>query len=166
MGLELGRLLAAAQPESGAWIYAIPVPNLGTRLSPEELRIAIAFRTGAKICEKHQCKCNRMADEFGFHLLSCRFNEGRLPHHAAINDIIRRALLKTNTPTVLEPVGLNRDNGRTPDSLTLLPFSRGKTLAWDATCVNTFANSSINFSATEVGFAATKAEDTKKAKYT
>ena len=43
------RLLAAAQPESGAWISAIPVPSLGTHLNTDELRIAIALRTGSKI---------------------------------------------------------------------------------------------------------------------
>ena len=52
-----------------------------------------------------------------------------------------------------------------PDGITLLPFSRGKTLAWDATCVNTFTRSLVNHSATEVGYAATKAEDAKRAKY-
>ena len=31
------RLLAAEQPESGAWATAIPVPSLGTQLNPEEL---------------------------------------------------------------------------------------------------------------------------------
>ena len=98
---DTARLLASAQSESGAWTGAIPVPSLGTQLSPEELRVAIALRTGSKICEKHRCKCTRMADEYGFHALSCRFNEGRLPRHAAINDIICRALKKTNTPTML-----------------------------------------------------------------
>ena len=51
------RLLASAQPESGSWISAIPVPSLGTQMSPDELRIAIALRTGAKICESHSCRC-------------------------------------------------------------------------------------------------------------
>ena len=162
---DTARLLASAQPESGAWAGAIPVPSLGTQLSPEELRVAIALRTGSKICEKHRCKCKRMSDEYGFHALSCRFNEGRLPRHAAINDIICRALKKTNTPAILEPPGLNRNDGRRPDGLTLYPFSRGKTLAWDATCVNTFANSSINYTATEAGHAAAKAEVAKRAKY-
>ena len=40
------RLLASSQPESGAFLSAIPVPSLGTHLSPDELRIAMALRTG------------------------------------------------------------------------------------------------------------------------
>ena len=82
------RLLASAQPDSGSWIEVIPVPNLGTHLTPEELRIAIALRTGSRICEEHRCKCGKIVDKHGYHLLSCYFNEGRLPRHAAINDII------------------------------------------------------------------------------
>ena len=50
------RLLASAQPESGSWISAILVPSLSTNLSPDEIRIAIALRTGSKICENHTCK--------------------------------------------------------------------------------------------------------------
>ena len=132
------RLLASAQSESGSWISAIPIPSLGTQLSPDELRIAIALKTGLKICENHVCKCGRNVDEYGFHLLSCHFNEGRHPRHSAINDIICRALKSSGTPSVLEPVGLNRGDGKRPDGITIFPFSHGKALCWDATCVNTF----------------------------
>ena len=38
-------------------------------------------------------------------------------------------------------------------------------LCWDATCVNTFAESSVNDSAVEAGRAAAKAELSKRAKY-
>ena len=159
------RLMASAQSESGAWASAILVPNLGTQLSPDELSIAIALRTGSKICENHPCKCGRNVDEYGFHLLSCHFNEGRHPRHAAINDIICRALKASRMPSVLEPVGLNRGDGKRPDGITIFPFSQGKSLCWDATCVNTFGESSINDTAIEVGHAAAKAESAKRAKY-
>ena len=66
---------------------------------------------------------------------------------------------------MLEPNGLNRDDGRRPDGITVYPFSRGKSLCWDATCVNTFAESSINGAAMNVGSAAAKAENAKRSKY-
>ena len=159
------RLMAANQPESGSWASAIPVPSLGTQLRPDELRIAIALRTGAKICVKHLCKCGRNVDEYGFHLLSCRFNEGRHPRHAAINDIIFRALKSAGISALLEPNGLNRGDGKRPDGITLFAFSDGKSLCWDATCVNTFAESSVNEAAITVGSAAAKAENAKRTKY-
>ena len=143
----------------------IPVPILGTQLTPEELRIAIALRTGSKICERHRCKCGGNADEFGYHLLSCRFNEGRLPRHTAINNIICRVLKASDTPATLEPLGLNRENGLRPDGVTINPFSRDKPLSWDATCVNTFAESSVYGNALEAGHAAAKAEAAKRVKY-
>ena len=158
-------MLASAQPESGSWISAIPVPSLGTNLSPDEIRIAIALRTGSKICENHTCKCGKNADEYGFHLLSCRFNEGRHPRHAAINDIICRSLKAAGVPSILEPVGINRGDGKRPDGITLFPFSQGKALCWDATCVNTYAEYAVNNTAVDAGHAASKAESNKRAKY-
>ena len=159
------RLLASAQSESGAWISAIPVPNLGTQLNPDELRIAIALRTGAWISEIYTCKCGKKVDEYGYHQLSCHFGEGRFPRHSALNDIIWRALKSAGIPSELEPAGLNRGDGKRPDGITRFPFSQGKILCWDATCVNTFAESTINNSAMEVGQAAAKAENAKRSKY-
>ena len=159
------RLLASAQAESGSWVSAIPVPSLGTQLSPGELRIAIGLRTGAKVSEVLQCKCGKNTDEYGFHLLSCNFSEGRRPRHAALNDIICRALKAGGMPAVLEPEGLNRGDGMRPDGISLFPFSQGRSLCWDATCLNTFAESSIFDSAVEAGAAAAKAEASKRKKY-
>ena len=135
------------------------------QLSPDELRVAVALRTGSKICEIHRCKCGGIVDEYGFHLLSCRFNEGRHPRHSAINDIICRALKSSGLPSVLEPVGLDRGDGKRPDGLTMFPFSHGKSLCWDATCVNTYGESVINETAIEAGKAASKAENAKRSKY-
>ena len=52
-----------------------------------------------------------------------------------------------------------------PDSITIFPFSQGKCLCWDATCVNTFGESVINETAIESGQAAAKAENSKRSKY-
>ena len=97
--------------------------------------------------------------------MSCRFNEGRLPRHTAINNIICRALKASDTPASLEPLGLNLENRLRPDGITINPFSRGKPLSWDATCMNTFAESSVFGNAVEAGHVANKAEVSKRAKY-
>ena len=157
--------MATAQPDSGAWIGAIPVPNLGTHLTPEELRVAIALRTGSRICEEHICKCGRIGDKHGHHHLSCYFNEGRLPRHAAINDIIFRALRSAGIVSELEPEGLSRDDGTRPDGITRYPFNRGRPLCWDATCVDTFAETSVPQNAIQAGSAAANAEKAKVRKY-
>ena len=66
---------------------------------------------------------------------------------------------------MLEPVGLDRGDGKRPDGLTIFPFSHGKSLCWDATCTNTYGESVINETAIEAGKAASKAENAKRSKY-
>ena len=73
------RLLASSQPESGSWLSAIPVPSLGTQLSPDELCIAMALRIGLKICENHPCKCGQNADEYGFSLFVMQVQRRKTP---------------------------------------------------------------------------------------
>ncbi|KAJ4448475.1 hypothetical protein ANN_10491 [Periplaneta americana] len=48
--------------------------------------------------------------------------------HVMINDIIKRALISAGFPTILEPNGIHRSNGKHPDGLTLTPWSKGKSL--------------------------------------
>ena len=159
------RILASSCKESGLWLQALPVPSLGTLLDSETFRIAVALRVGADVCEPHKCRCGRMMDSRGLHGLSCRFSAGRHPRHSALNDIIRRSLLSAGIPSVLEPVGTDRGDGRRPDGTTVFPFSRGKSLCWDATCVDTFAETNLNGSALASGGAACRAEESKRRKY-
>ena len=107
----------------------------------------------------------KRVDPLGHHLLSCKFNEGRMPRHYALNDIICRALKTAGIPSVLEPTGLDRGDGKRPDGITIFPFKQGKPLCWDATCANTFAESSLNKSAVEPGKVASDAEVSKRLKY-
>lgn len=82
-----------------------------------------------------------------------------------MNDVIRRALVTVNVPAVLEPNGIARDDGKRPDGMTLIPWKNGRTLVWDATCVDTLAPSHIGVTAVRAGAAAAAAEGTKRRKY-
>ena len=75
------------------------------------------------------------------HLLSCSFSAGRIPRHSALSDVGRRGLSAAGIPSMLEPSGLDCGDGKRPDGTTVYPYSRGRCLIWDATCVNTFASS-------------------------
>ena len=79
----------------------------------------------------------------GLHGLSFQRSAGRLPRHSSLNDIIKRSLKQAGVPSWLEPVGLDRGDGRRPDGITVFPFSNGKSLTWDATCSDTFCKSNI-----------------------
>ena len=137
------RLIAAKTDNSGAWIHALPTPTLGTLLDSETLRITVALRVGAAICERHRCRCGAEVDRLGHHPLSCRRSAGRLPRHAALNDVVKRALATAGIPSNLEPPGLDRGDGRRPDGMTVFPFKNGKPLVWDATCSDTFATTNV-----------------------
>ena len=41
------------------WLNVIPCKNLRLKLSNQQLRIAIGFRLGSKICERHKCVCGK-----------------------------------------------------------------------------------------------------------
>lgn len=159
------RLLAASSEESGQWLHAIPVPSLGTLLDPETLRIAIALRLGSVVCEPHPCRCGAIVDAHGHHGLSCRFSAGRHSRHAELNDIVRRTLQRAGAPSILEPLGMDRGDGKRPDGVTIFPYKEGRSLCWDCTCVDTFAQSHLNKSAVAAGSAAGEAELKKREKY-
>ena len=156
------RLLAARDEGSGAWLHALPTPSLGTLLDNECLRIAVALRVGASICQPHKCRCGV---DIGHHPLSCRYSAGRLPRHAGLNDIIKRSLNTAGIPSVWEPPGLDRGDRRRPDGMSVFPFKNDKALVWDATCADTFAATNINNCALDPAHAANAAETAKCAKY-
>jgi len=68
-------------------------------------------------------------------------------------------LTRIGLPSVLELVGLTKD--RRPDGLTLNPWYTGRSLVWDATVVDTSAESHYIVSASIPGSVATDAETVK-----
>jgi len=98
---------------------------------------------------------------------SRRLAFGRMTRHHEVNDLVWWALCKANVPAIKEPSGLVRDDGKRPDSSTLitwLSWLAGKSLAWDVTVVNTVAESYISISASPGG-TAEHAAARKSAKY-
>ncbi|CAH2262830.1 jg9204 [Pararge aegeria aegeria] len=77
----------------------------------------------------------------------------------------RRSLATAHVPAVLEPIGLARSDGKRPDGMTLIPWRLGRSLLWDATCVDTLAASHIQATSSMVGAAASSAEQAKRRKY-
>ena len=115
-----------------------PSTAIGSLLDKEKYRIAISQRLGLPVSAPHKCRCGAIVDRYGLHPLSCRFSAGRLPRHSALNDIVKRGLSSADFNEVLEPVGHDRGDGKRPDGMTVFPFSRGKCLIWDCTCVDSF----------------------------
>lgn len=163
--VEHARLLAASAPHSGDWLHAPPLTAIGLRLSNEAIRVAIGYRIGAIICEPHTCPCGSTVDARGLHALSCRKSGPRHIRHAQLNDLLWRAIKKAQVPASKEPIGLTRTDGKRPDGVTLVPWTRGRPLAWDVTVPDTFATSHINTTSLSAGAAAEDAAKKKIAKY-
>ena len=79
-------------------------------------------------------------------------------HHAAINDTIKRSLNAVKIPCLLEPNGFYRLDGKSPDGATMVLWSGGKVLVWDATCPDTLAPSYSSLATREAGAVAEEAE--------
>src|SRR3978361_1251877 len=158
-------LLSATSKESGAWLEALPSPQLGTLLDNHSLQIAVALRVRSSFCHPHVCICGSDVDNFGHHGLSCTKSAGRISRHNCLNDILKRAFQSAGIPCILEPPGLLRDDGKRPDGVTLIPWKKGQCLVWDVTCTDTVAPSHIDGSSRSASFAANFAEHQKHRKY-
>ncbi|XP_061718384.1 uncharacterized protein LOC133525958 [Cydia pomonella] len=164
-GRDRARLLASSRPESGHWLHAYPSPNTGTFIDPETLRIAAGLRLGVALCADHDCaSCGSHVDRLGHHGLACSSGAGRLSRHAALNDILRRALVSAGIPAALEPQ-IVRNDGKRPDGMSLIPWKMGRALVWDVTCADTLAASYIPSTSKHAGAAADTRERQKVAKY-
>ena len=79
--------------------------------------------------------------------------------------VIWRALKRAQIPAAKEPVSLVRDDNERPDGTTLLPWARGKPMAWDVTVPDTYAESHSSTAVTPCA-AAHRAAQSKTDKYT
>ena len=163
--IELARLLALQEPESNAWLNALPSSSLGTLLDDSSFRISVALRLGQPLCEPHTCTCGEKVDKYGLHGLSCKKSAGRWARHGLINDILRRGLSTANVPSILEPSGICRSDGKRVDGMSLVPWRSGRALLWDATCKDTLCKSYISRTRAKSGEAASLGESQKRAKY-
>jgi hypothetical protein len=134
-------------------------------INDDSLLIAIGLRLGTQLCVPHKCRCGSLVDEQGMHGLSCQKSAGRLSRHHFINDTLQRALASAQVPSIREPNGLFRHDGKRPDGLSLTPWSRGKCLLWDATCIDTLANSYLHRTCIQPGAAARFGEEKKRNKH-
>jgi len=101
--------------------------------------MAVAHRLRCKACEPHTCPCGKAVDARGRHGLWCRRTRSGPRHqrHHQMNDVVWRAIKRAHTPAAKEPVSLMQQDGKRPDGTTLLPWTRGKPMAWDVTVPDT-----------------------------
>ena len=159
------RLLAVSSPHASDWLNAPPITAVGLRMTNEAIRVATGLRLGACLCAPHVCRCGHQVDARGSHGLSCVRSAGRHQRHSLINDIVHRALIRADIASVKEPTGLLAGSNLRPDGATLIPWARGKCLAWDATTPDTLASSHLPSTSRSAGAAAAHSSTIKLQKY-
>jgi len=150
---------------SGDWMSALPIASCGLHLDNDNVRIPVAMRLGLNVCVPHTCHCGAEVDAWGYHAFTCKKAPGRFARHQALNDVIARSFSAAGIPVMKEPLGLANGDDKRPDGLTLVPWSRGKSLTWDVTVVTTLAESYISSSSRSAGAAAENAAVRKTSKY-
>ena len=152
--VDHARLKAGTAPRSGDWLHAASIASFGLKLMDEEIWISVAQRLGVWTCSPHTCICGKLVDARGLHGHSCRKSTPRHQRHAMLNDIIWRAIKRAQIPAHKTPTELITHGGKRPDGATLIPWSKGKPLAWDVTVPDTYVDSHINMTSSEAGAAA------------
>ena len=69
---------------------------------------------------------------------------GQITRQRDLHDIIWRAFGAAGISAVEEPSGLDRQDGKRPDGLTLIPWHGGRSLVWDVTVVSPLAASYVD----------------------
>jgi hypothetical protein len=159
------RILATMSPHAGDWLLAPPLTSVGLRMDNNTIRVAVALRLGAPVCAPHICTCGSAVNALGIHGLSCIYSAGRSLRHSLLNNIVHKALVRAQIPSVLEPNGMFPGSGLRPDGATLVPWSQGRCLIWDATVPDTLAASHLQATATSSGGAAESSAQLKIRKY-
>uniref|UniRef100_A0A1X7U8Q8 Uncharacterized protein n=1 Tax=Amphimedon queenslandica TaxID=400682 RepID=A0A1X7U8Q8_AMPQE len=150
--LALAWLNAVSAPESGAWLQALLISSLGLRLDDIAVQTGAALRLGLPVCVPHSCRlCGASVDSLGLHGLTCKRGNRRFHRHAAVSEVLHRALSSAGISSTLEPSGHSRSDGKQLDGMTLVPWERGKPLVWDATVPDSLATSYSSQAITATG---------------
>ena len=123
--LEKARLLAVFSEQFSFWINAIPIVSLGLKINRSQLRISCASRLPTFTL--HPCAFLILVSA-ALEWIICRKSAGRFSRHAQVNDIIKRALSSAHIPSILEPNGVSRSDGKRPDGMTIYPWKNGRTM--------------------------------------
>ena len=134
-------------------------------LTDLQFRIGCALRLVAPVSFAHACVCGTNSDEHGSHALTCKSIKSRFTRHQMGNDVIRESFKSSCISSTLERTGLMRNDGRRPGGVTMLPWSRGLSLAWDFTCVHRLATSHLSKGRQEGSSVATAKEAIKGQHY-
>ena len=111
------------------WLLAPPITSVGLRMSDEKVRISAAVRLGALLCQPHICVCGTKSTREASMDVHAVKMQGDRSDKMSINDIVWRVMRRAGIPSIKEPLGLLQDDGKRPDGVMMIPWSRGRCVA-------------------------------------
>ena len=140
---RLASFKTASRPESGAYLNCIPNSRVGIFIDNDTLRIGVPLASHSQSVFLIDANARRMWTCSMRSLCHAATAQWGIPSHSAVDDVVRRGHSVAGIQSMLEPSSLDRGDGKRPDEITAYPCSRGRSLIWDATLVNTYAFSNI-----------------------
>jgi hypothetical protein len=161
---DKARILSCGMRGSGAAFNATLNPNLGCKLTKEELKFFVCSRLGLRVCNPGRCqKCQEPLDLLGYHVGTCKYGPNLKMRHNAICEQIYRWCQTAHLNPALE---INcTENGTVPADVYIPTWTLGKPAALDVTVVHPLRPISINHASKTQGYSAKEAENKKKRKY-
>ncbi|XP_062510401.1 uncharacterized protein LOC134186441 [Corticium candelabrum] len=131
---DRARLDTISAPHAGAWLRAIPNPNLSLAMPQREFIIAVCKWLGIAFFppppSSKRCSCGQVLDSYGDHLLGCGEGNWRNRRHNALADIVFEALLSDNANCHREQRLCGDSNAR-PGDVYHPDFERGRPTYFD-----------------------------------
>ena len=150
---------------AGAWLRALPNPNLGLAMPSREFVVAVRIRLGLPIFspppQSSLCTCGTVLDEYGDHLLGCSQKTNLIiKRHDALCDVIFNTLLIDDSRCRREQ-RCSSDSGKRPGDIFHPNFQHGLPAYFDVTVRNSLQPSYLVQAASYAGAAAEAGEDEK-----
>ena len=136
---DSSRLNSISTSHAGAWLRAIPNPNLG--LSCLLMSLLLQYGSGWEsrcfLLLRHLslCSCGQHIDTFGDHLLGCGFGLERTRRHNALAKVIFQALVVENRD-VMRKMRCNGSTESRPGDVFHPDFLEGRPAYFDVTVSN------------------------------
>jgi hypothetical protein len=149
---SLKRFTSAAGPRAGAWLSNI-APGRYVLLQ-DEFRVSAALRLGIRVMPSGSCcMCEKEADAFGSHALSCASGPSRILRHNAIRDeffgLCREACLAPRREVMIA-------DGSRPGDVYLPSWEGASPLMVDFAVVNPLADYNRDIDTPAVAYEAVK----------
>ena len=148
------------------WLGSIPTSDKNA-LKPSEFCLASCLRIGQPLSYSKwitECHCGTEIDEYGYHLLTCKYGGGLVREHNSILSTRSDCLSELQIGHQTEPRNRYTDTEDRPD-IVMFDLETGRNEELDISLAHPWSKDAVKKAAKENGCAATTREKRKRVKY-